>query len=178
MCGGIARGRETESAGGLLIGESAVMCREQAKGRRVGTGGTAADRGKRACGSENGRSMDRKKSGTAWEAAVAGYLQRAGVNIRERNFRCSQGEIDIIGYHQGCLVFFEVKYRRDETYGTPAEAVGREKQNKICRCADYYLYTHAVPEEQPVRFDVVAVCGQRVSWIRNAFDYRRRGRHN
>ncbi len=119
--------------------------------------------------------MDRKQKGAAWEAAAAAYLRRSGVDIREQNFRCSQGEIDIIGYHQGCLVFFEVKYRRDETYGFPAEAVGREKQNRICRCADRYLYMRRIPAQQPVRFDVVAVCGQTVSWIQNAFDYRSGG---
>ena len=119
--------------------------------------------------------MNRRQQGTVWEAAAPAYLRRAGVNIREQNFRCSQGEIDIIGDHQGCLVFFEVKYRRDEAYGSPAEAVGKEKQYRICRCADYYLYTRRVPPEQAVRFDVIAVCAGRISWIRNAFDYRHRG---
>ena len=116
--------------------------------------------------------MDKRRIGTSWEEAVTCYLQNAGVTIAVRNFRCSQGEIDIIGFHQGGLVFFEVKYRKDEAYGTPAEAVNLRKQTKICRCADYYLYRHHVPQTQPVRFDVVAVCGRNIDWIQNAFAYR------
>lgn len=120
--------------------------------------------------------MNKREAGNFWEQAAACWLERAGVKILERNFRCSQGEIDIIGYHQGCLVFFEVKYRRDEAFGTAAEAVDWRKQNKICRCADVYLYRHHVPEQTAVRFDVVAVCREQIHWLQNAFDYRRAGR--
>lgn len=49
--------------------------------------------------------MNTRKEGKFWEDEAAGYLRRNGVRIREQNFRCSQGEIDMIGYHQGCLVF-------------------------------------------------------------------------
>ena len=117
--------------------------------------------------------MDKHKIGASWEEAAASYLKNAGVTIAVRNYRCSQGEIDIIGFHQGCLVFFEVKYRKDEAFGTPAEAVDLRKQSRICRCADFYLYQHHVPQERPMRFDVVAVCGDRIDWIQNAFEYRR-----
>lgn len=120
--------------------------------------------------------MNKRQAGAFWEEAAVCFLERAGVSIRERNFRCSQGEIDIIGYHQGCLVFFEVKYRRDESFGTAEEAVDGRKQTKICRCADVYLYLHHLTEQTAARFDVVAVCGEKVHWIQNAFDYRRAGR--
>lgn len=120
--------------------------------------------------------MNKREAGNFWEEAAAGWLERAGVNILERNFRCSQGEIDIIGYHQDCLVFFEIKYRRDEAFGTAAEAVDLRKQNKICRCADMYLYRHHLTEQTAVRFDVVTVCREKIQWLQNAFDYRRAGR--
>ena len=120
--------------------------------------------------------MNKRQTGAFWEEAVAGWLERNGVSIRDRNFRCSQGEIDIIGYHQDCLVFFEVKYRKNTAFGTAAEAVGYKKQQTICRCADFYLYRNRIPENTSVRFDVVAVCGDKIDWLQNAFEYRRAGR--
>ncbi len=120
--------------------------------------------------------MNKRQAGAFWEEAAARYLTDAGVAIRERNFRCSQGEIDIIGYHHGCLVFFEVKYRKDEAFGKAEEAVDFRKQNKICRCADVYLYLKKIAPECGVRFDVVAICGGKIHWLQNAFDYRRAGK--
>lgn len=118
--------------------------------------------------------MNKRQAGASWEEAVARYLERQGVRVKERNYRCSQGEIDIIGYHRGCLCFFEVKYRKDDAFGSPQEAVDVRKQKRICRCADFYLYQHRIPQDQGVRFDVVAVCGERIRWIQNAFEYRKR----
>ena len=66
--------------------------------------------------------MNKRQAGAFWEEAVTAYLMRSGVNILERNYRCSRGEIDIIGFHRGCLVFFEVKYRNDDRFGTALEA--------------------------------------------------------
>ena len=51
--------------------------------------------------------MNKRQAGAFWEEAVTAYLMRSGVNILERNYRCSRGEIDIIGFHRGCLVFFD-----------------------------------------------------------------------
>lgn len=120
--------------------------------------------------------MNKRKTGAFWEEAAARYLADAGVTLLERNFTCSQGEIDIIGYHHDCLVFFEVKYRKDETFGKAEEAVDLRKQNRICRCADVYLYQKRISPECSVRFDVIAICGDRIRWLQNAFDYRRRGK--
>lgn len=105
--------------------------------------------------------MNKRQAGAFWEEAVTAYLMRSGVNILERNYRCSRGEIDIIGFHRGCLVFFEVKYRNDDRFGTALEAVGSAKQEKICRCADWYLWKHPAEGDVQIRFDVVAVCRKR-----------------
>ena len=75
--------------------------------------------------------MNTRQAGNFWEGAAAAYLERAGVRILARNFRCSRGEIDIIGFHQGCLVFFEVKYRKDDRFGQAVEAVDIRKQERI-----------------------------------------------
>lgn len=122
--------------------------------------------------------MNKREIGSAWEEAAVCYLQRAGVRILARNYRCSQGEIDIIGIHRDCIVFFEVKYRKNDLYGKPEESVGLRKQQKICRCALFYLYCNG-GIEQEVRFDVIAVCGEKISWYQNAFPFRRgRGKWN
>ena len=122
--------------------------------------------------------MNKRQVGAFWEEAVTAYLMRSGVNILERNYRCSRGEIDIIGFHRGCLVFFEVKYRNDDRFGTALEAVGSAKQEKICRCADWYLWKHPAEGDVQIRFDVVAVCRKEIQWIQNAFEYRRAGTWN
>lgn len=120
--------------------------------------------------------MNKRQAGASWEEAAVRYLKRQGVAVTERNFHCSQGEIDIIGYHHGCLCFFEVKYRKDDAFGSAAEAVDGRKQNRICRCADVYLYQRHIPQDTAVRFDVVAICADTVKWIPNAFDYREKRR--
>lgn len=115
--------------------------------------------------------MNTREKGAQKEQQVCACLLSEGVEILERNFRCRQGEIDIIGRDEGYLVFFEVKYRTGDRSGTAAEAVGSAKQRKICQVADYYRMIHHCAEDTPIRFDVVAVDGERVHWIKNAFAY-------
>lgn len=117
--------------------------------------------------------MNTRAAGAQKEEQVCAYLLSQGVNIVERNFRNRQGEIDIVGYDGPYLVFFEVKYRAGKGKGSAAEAVGTVKQKKICRVADYYRYLHHCAEDTPIRFDVVAVDGVALHWIKNAFDYQR-----
>lgn len=115
--------------------------------------------------------MNTRAVGAQREQQVCAYLQSMGVDVRERNFRCRQGEIDLIGYDEGYLVFFEVKYRSGRSKGSAAEAVGYGKQRKICRVADYYRALHRCKEDTPIRFDVVAIDGEEIAWIKNAFYY-------
>lgn len=115
--------------------------------------------------------MNKRETGAEKETLAAEYLIAKGMRIKQRNFHCRQGEIDIIGYHRGCLVFVEVKYRRTEDFGSAPEAVDFRKQYKICRVADYYRYLHRLGDDHPVRYDVVAVQGTEISWIQNAFPH-------
>lgn len=115
--------------------------------------------------------MNTREKGAQKEEQVCARLLSEGVRIVERNFRCRQGEIDIIGYDGEYLVFFEVKYRSSQKSGSAAEAVGTAKQRRICRVADYYRVLHHCSESTPIRFDVAAVDGDRFSWIKNAFYY-------
>ena len=113
--------------------------------------------------------MNKREVGTQYEIRACEYMQKQGFRVLMRNFRCRQGEIDIIGEHEGYLVFVEVKYRSAATSGDAAEAVTPSKQ-KICRTADYYRYTHGISENSPIRYDVVAIQGEKeIRWYQNAF---------
>lgn len=116
--------------------------------------------------------MNNRQKGAQKEQQVCAYLVSKGVQMKERNFRCRQGEVDLIGYDGEYLVFFEVKYRSGDGKGNAAEAVGLAKQKKICRVADYYRMLHHCMENTPIRFDVIAVEGGSITWIQNAFDYK------
>ena len=76
---------------------------------------------------------NKRKMGAQAEKLAEEYLTAAGMKIVARNFRNRQGEIDIIGYHEGYLVFVEVKYRASLKKGNPEEAVGTAKQRVICK---------------------------------------------
>ena len=115
--------------------------------------------------------VNTRKQGAQKEEVVCAYLLSRGVRIKEQNFRCRQGEIDLIGYDGEYLVFFEVKYRSSKSKGSAAEAVGYAKQKRICRVADYYRVLHHCMENTPIRFDVVAIDGDKVTWLKNAFYY-------
>lgn len=115
--------------------------------------------------------MNKRAAGAAWEQKAAEYLEASGMKIVERNYRNSRGEIDMIGYHDGYLVFVEVKYRSSTRKGYAAEAVNAGKQRKICRTADHYRYAHKLGEDTAVRYDVVAIQGESIEWLQNAFPH-------
>ena len=114
-------------------------------------------------------SFNRRAIGAEYENLACEYLIQHGYQILHRNFRCRQGEIDMIARDKGYLVFIEVKYRRNEREGDPAEAVDARKQARILRTARYYMTRYCISEDTPCRFDVVAVLGNSVRLIRDAF---------
>lgn len=115
--------------------------------------------------------MNTRQKGTDKEQLAAEYLTGQGMQIVERNFRGRQGEIDIIGYHNHYLVFVEVKYRSNVTKGSALEAVDARKQRQICKVADYYRYLRKMGEGTMVRYDVLAIQGENIQWIQNAFPH-------
>jgi putative endonuclease len=99
---------------------------------------------------------ERLELGRLGEALAAARLEAAGLRVVARNWRCREGEIDLIAAGHGLLVFCEVKTRRGHGYGSPAAAVTHAKQARLRRLAAAYLAASpAVPCR--VRFDVVAV---------------------
>lgn len=113
--------------------------------------------------------MNKREVGERYEALAADYLRRQGYRIVEKNYRCRSGEIDLIARDREYLVFVEVKYRADSACGSPLEAVDLRKQRKLIRAAQFYLLAHGYGTEVNCRFDVVAVLGDEITLLRNAF---------
>jgi putative endonuclease len=98
----------------------------------------------------------RAKLGRDGEDAAAAVLERSGLRIVDRNFRCAEGEIDLVARRDDLLVFCEVKARRTTRWGDPSEAVGWAKRNRLRRLAAAWMNAHR-PGPVDVRFDVVSV---------------------
>ena len=94
--------------------------------------------------------------GRRGELIAAAYLTRAGVCVLDRNWRCRDGELDIVGREGSALVFCEVKTRRGTGFGHPVEAVTPSKRRRLRLLAQRWLAAHE--EHAPdLRFDVVGV---------------------
>ena len=116
-----------------------------------------------------------KAIGDAGEALALAHLQRVGLVLVERNYRVARGpharggEVDLIlRDRDGTLVFVEVRSRHDAGHGGAAASVGSVKQRRIVLAARHYLMRLASPP--PCRFDVVALDGEHIDWLRGAFD--------
>lgn len=89
------------------------------------------------------------------EEVAARHLHEAGLEILARNWRCREGEIDIVARERDALVFCEVKTRSSVLFGLPAEAVTGRKRDRLRRLAYLWLQDH--PGAPEIRFDVVSV---------------------
>jgi putative endonuclease len=101
--------------------------------------------------------MDRAETARRGEDAASAYLERIGMTVVARNWRCAAGEIDIVALDGEELVFVEVKTRRSERTGTPEEAVTPAKQRRVARVADAYLREEHAAGGQAIRFDAIAI---------------------
>lgn len=107
-------------------------------------------------------------TGDQAEALACRHLERAGLKLVTRNYRCPRGEIDLVMDDRGTRVFVEVRFRSSSRFGSPAESVDPHKQARLLAAARHYLLAHH--EEPACRFDVVAITpGNAVEWLRDAF---------
>ena len=113
---------------------------------------------------------NKRAIGAEKESLAADYLVREGYTLLEHNFCCRTGEIDLVAKEGNYLVFVEVKYRAGRQFGVPEEAVTAAKQRSIIRTAQVYLLQKSIPESTPCRFDVLALEGEEIRLIRNAFE--------
>jgi putative endonuclease len=115
----------------------------------------------------NTRSIGKKA-----EDLAAKYLRKNGYRIIKRNYSLKIGEIDLIGYEAGQLVFIEVKARKNKHFGLPMEYVNLTKQTKLRRVAQSYMKQFGMPKGG-CRFDVVSIIlnekETKIDLIKNAF---------
>jgi len=107
------------------------------------------------------------QSGAQAEDSAAEFLERQGLKLVERNYRCRMGEIDLIMDDRATRVFVEVRLRRNRDFGGAAESITQSKQGKLIRAAQYYL--QQLPKQPPCRFDAVLLDGFKIEWIKDAF---------
>jgi len=119
--------------------------------------------------------MDPRKRGKWGEEVACEYLKTKGYTIVATGFRSRFGEIDIIAKSKECLVFTEVKTRKNSGFAYAREYVGRDKQRKLISTANYWLMKR--PTKLQPRFDVIEVYAKHgeqteipeINHIENAF---------
>ncbi len=110
------------------------------------------------------------------EQVAAEHLEQAGLVVIDRNWRCRDGELDLVAREGRVLVFVEVKTRSSFAFGSPAEAVDRRKAERIRRLGVRWIDEHrdGLAPVASIRFDLVAVLrgrgtGVSVEHLRGAF---------
>jgi putative endonuclease len=120
--------------------------------------------------------IDRQRLGRAAEEAAARFLEEHRLSILMRNYRCRNGEIDIVAETiEGVIVIAEVRMRSTGRFGGGAASVGWHKQQRIQRAACHLLARHPALQQRKLRFDVLDLApdraeGYRIEWVRQAFD--------
>ncbi len=118
-----------------------------------------------------------KITGSEAERLACQWLRKQGLELITRNYRCRGGEIDIVMKEQNTLVFVEVRYRKHNYYGSPAETVDWRKQRKLAQAAEHYLQSQQAGRYPQCRFDVIAAQASdsnatlRFYWIKNAIEF-------
>ncbi|NOR80657.1 MAG: YraN family protein [Methyloprofundus sp.] len=116
----------------------------------------------------NTEALTRAQKGTQYEDLALKFLLAQGLKLITRNYRCKCGELDLLMDEKGALVIVEVRYRKNNRYGSALESVTKTKQARIIAATKYYIVTHKI--DQPIRFDVLAITGEsRPEWVKNAF---------
>jgi putative endonuclease len=114
--------------------------------------------------------VGRQRTGARGEDRAANWYAQRGYQVVERNWRCRDGEIDLIATVGTTLVICEVKARSSLAYGHPAEAVTPAKQRRLRQLAVRWLAEHDLaPRPQEIRFDVAAVLPSSIEVIEAAF---------
>lgn len=119
--------------------------------------------------------MQRLESGRRWEAAAARYLERRGLTVLARSYRCRLGELDLVCREAGALIVVEVRARGTTARCSAVESIGPRKRKRIVLATRHLLMCRPELGGLPIRFDVVAFDAidteaPQVTWVRNAFD--------
>ena len=111
----------------------------------------------------------RRQLGAQGEGAVAAWYEARGYEVVARNWRCREGELDLIVRNGRTFVFCEVKTRSSVAFGTPFEAVTRTKQMRLRRLAARWLEEDAPMRARDIRFDVASVLDGTIEVLEGAF---------
>jgi len=106
--------------------------------------------------------------GAQGEAMAAAWYEANGYEVLARNWRCKDGEIDLIVRRARTIVFCEVKTRTTDAFGSPAEAVTRAKRERLRHLAATWL-ADAPIRPSGIRFDVAAILAGDLEVIEGAF---------
>lgn len=117
---------------------------------------------------DHDRVARRRALGTAGEDLAAAWYAERGYEVVARNWRCRDGELDLIVTDGRSLVFCEVKARSSLAFGSPLEAVTHAKRQRIRRLAARWLDEHP-GRARSIRFDVVGVLDGRLDVVEGAF---------
>ncbi len=101
-------------------------------------------------------SDENKRVGAKGECLAKEYLEQNGYQIVETNFYCRFGEIDIIAKLNDEISFVEVKTRKQERYGAPAESVNKNKKKHMYKSVEFYTYLYRLYNVQ-ISLDVIEV---------------------
>ncbi len=110
----------------------------------------------------------RRALGTEGEDRAAAWYEANGYSVVDRNWRCRQGELDLVVRRGPVVVFCEVKTRSSTAFGAPVEAVTRAKQARLRVLAARWLEESAVATRE-IRFDVASVLDGKVEVLEGAF---------
>ena len=113
--------------------------------------------------------MNKREIGKEKEQKAADYLEKNGIKVTANNYYGKYGEIDIVAEDGKTLVFVEVKYRKNDSNGKAEESVSKAKMRRLYITAMEYITKNRIAESISVRFDLIAINGNRINWIKNSF---------
>lgn len=116
----------------------------------------------------------RQQKGAQAEQLAQRFLEQHGLQLIAKNFRCKQGEVDLIMQDQDTVVFVEVRHRVRKDFGSAADSITVSKQAKVIKAATLFMMQKNWYQHKTVRFDVVTLQGAliespQLNWIKQAF---------
>lgn len=113
------------------------------------------------------------KKGQRAEQDACDFLQRNGLTLVTRNYRCSLGEIDLVMYDGDELAFIEVRLRNHTTHTDAIDSVDHRKQQKLIKAANHFLSQQNLHDKVNCRFDIIGISYAQTKatfeWLQDAF---------